>query len=39
MDRIKDIIEEEIELRVNQRVNELLEYISQRWDISLVQLT
>lgn len=39
MDRIKEIFEEEVELRVNQRVNELLEYISQRWDISLVQLT
>lgn len=38
MDRIKDIIEEEIETRVNERVTELLEYISDRWDISLALL-
>lgn len=39
MDRIKDIIEEEIEVRVNQRITQLLEFISDRWDISLAQLT
>jgi hypothetical protein len=39
MDKIKEIIEEEIEARVNQRVTELLEYISDRWDISLALLT
>lgn len=39
MDRITEIIEEEIERRVNERVTKLLEYISDKWDISLALLT
>lgn len=39
MDRIAEIIEEEIDRRVNERINVLLEYISNHWDISLAQLT
>lgn len=35
---INSLIEDEIEARVNQRLSGLLEHISKKWDISLVQL-
>ena len=38
IDNIKVMIEEEVENRVNERMNSILEHISIRWDISLSQL-
>lgn len=37
-DAIQTMIEDEIEVRVNDRICSILEHISNRWDISITQL-
>jgi len=39
MNEISTMIEEEVERRVNARLQAVIEHIANRWDISILQLT